>query len=69
MWDPKSLATQSKPTQSIATSFLDHNGVLGNISLPLLIPPANPIVTTVRTPRVKTFKYPISPHTVAAWKS
>ena len=68
MWDPKGLATQSEPTQTIATSFLDHNGVLGKVSLPLLIPPANPIVTTARTPRVPAFKYPIAPHTLAAWK-
>jgi hypothetical protein len=69
MWDPKSLTTQSGPTQTIATSFLDHNGVLGKVEVPLLIPPASPIVTTARTPRVPTFKYPISPHTLAAWKS
>ncbi len=66
MWDPKDLATQSEPTRTIVTSFLDHNGVLGKISLPLLIPPANPIVTTARTPRVLTFKCPIPPHTLAA---
>ncbi len=55
IWDPKSLTTQSEHTQTIATSFLDHNGVHGKVSLPLLIPPANPIVTTARTPRVPTF--------------
>ena len=69
MWDPKSLATQSEPTHTIATSFLDHSGVLGRVSLPRLIPPANPTVKTARTPRVPTFKYPIAPHTLAAWKS
>ena len=66
MWDPKALATQSEPTQTIAISFLDHNGILRKVSLPLLIPPASPIVTTVRTPRAPTFKYPIPPHTLAA---
>jgi len=69
IWDPKSLTTQSEPTQTIAKSFLDHTGVLGKVSLPLLIPPANPIVTMARTPRVPTFKYPISPHTLTACKS
>jgi hypothetical protein len=69
MWDPRKLTTQIGPTQTIATSFLDHNGVLGKVSLPLLIPPANLIVTTAKTPRVPTFKYPIPPHTLAAWKS
>ncbi len=69
MWDPKGLSDQSEPTQTIATSFLDHSGVLGKVSLPLLIPPANPSVTMARTPRVPTFKYPIAPHTLAAWKS
>jgi hypothetical protein len=53
----------------IATSSLDHSGVLGKVSLPLLIPPANPIPTTDKTPRVPTFKYPISPHNLGAWKS
>jgi hypothetical protein len=38
-------------------------------SLSLLIPPANLIRKTARTPRVPTFKYPIPPHTIAAWKS
>jgi hypothetical protein len=68
MSDPKGISTQIEPTQTIATSFLDHNGVLGKVSLPLLIPPANPSVTTARTPRVPTLKYPIAPHTLAAWK-
>ena len=68
IWDPKGLTTQIGPTQTIATSFLDHNGVLGKASLPLLIPPTNPILTTVKTPRFPTFEYPIPPHTLAAWK-
>ena len=66
IWDPKVLATQSEPTQTIATSFLNHNGILGKVLLPLLIPPANPIVTAAGTPRVPTFKYSIPPHTLAA---
>ena len=63
------LTTQTGPTQTIATSFLDYNGVQGKTSLSLLIPPAKPIRTTVRTLRVPTFKYPIPLHTLAAWKS
>ena len=66
MWDPKGLATQSEPTLTIATSFLDHSEVLGKILLPLLITPPNPTVTTARTPRVPILKYPIAPHTLAA---
>ena len=69
IWDPKGLTIQIGPTQTIVTSFLDHNGVLGKTLIPLLILPANSIRTTVMTPRVPTFKYPIPPHTLAASKS
>ena len=65
IWDPRDLVTQSEPTLTIPTSFLDHNGVLGRVSLPLLIQPATPIVCAARTPRVPTLKYPIQPHTLA----
>jgi hypothetical protein len=69
MWDPKGFITKIEFTQTIATSFLDHNVVLGKVSLPLLIPPASQIITTAMTPRVPMFKYPIPPHTLAASKS
>ncbi len=68
-WDPQDLTLQIGPTLTIDTSFLDHNRVLGRASLPLLIPPVTPILRTTRTPRVPTSKYPIPPHTLAAWKT
>jgi hypothetical protein len=66
IWDPKDIVIQSEPTLTIPTSFLDHSGVLGRASLPLLIPPATPTLCAARTPRVPTFKYPIHPQTLAA---
>ena len=38
--DDEGLAIQNGPTQTIKVSFLDHCGVLGTASFPLLIPPA-----------------------------
>jgi hypothetical protein len=69
IWDTLGLITQVGPKQAIATSFLDHNGVLGRASLPLFIAPVTPILKTARTPQVPTLNYPIPSHTLAAWKS
>jgi hypothetical protein len=52
----------------INTSFLDHCGVLQTASLPLLTPLAQVLSKAVKTPRVPMFKYPIPPHSLAAWK-
>ena len=67
--DPKGLTTQAGPTQTIGTSFLDHSGVLGTTSIPLLIPPAPAPTKSAITPRVPTFKYPIPPHSLAECKA
>jgi hypothetical protein len=67
--DPKGLTIQNGPTQAITTWFLDHCGVLEKTSLPLLIPPAQVLSTSAKTPRVPMFKYPIPPHSLAAWKT
>jgi hypothetical protein len=37
IWTPKGRTTQVDPTHTITTSLLDHGGVLGRISVPLLI--------------------------------
>jgi hypothetical protein len=58
LWDPS----------TIPTSFLDHCGVMGRISLPILIPPTQPIPRATPTQRVPTFNYPIPAHTLASWK-
>ena len=50
-------------------SFLDHAGVLGRISIPLLIPPTPAVQAVARTPRVPMFKYPIPSHSLEAWKT
>jgi hypothetical protein len=36
LWDPKHLTHQIGNTQTIPSVFLDHHGVLGRISLPIL---------------------------------
>ena len=55
-------------TENIPSAFLDHHGVLGKISLPILtaeaIIPPNP-----QPPRVPMFQYPIPEHTLAEWKA
>ena len=50
-------------------SFLDHAGMLGRLSIPLLIPPTPVVNAATRTPRVPMFKYPIPPHSLEAWKT
>jgi hypothetical protein len=69
IWDPKGLTIQNGPIQTITTSFLDHNRVLGTASLPLLIPPAHVPTKLAITPRVPMFKYPIPVFSLAAWKT
>ena len=54
IWDPHKLAHQTGLTTTVESAFLDHNGVLGKISLPILIPPATPSPTAARPPRVPT---------------
>jgi len=50
IWDPHKLAHQIGPTTTVESALLDDNGVLGKISLPILIPPAKPAPTATRHP-------------------
>jgi hypothetical protein len=36
IWDPHHMSIQTEDTQTLPSAFLDHNGVLGRIHLPLL---------------------------------
>ncbi len=69
IWDPEGLTTQAGHTQTISTSFLGNGGVLGQISVPLLIPPAPVIPDSTKPPRVTMLKYPVPPHALAALKT
>ena len=69
IWDPKCLTTQNGPNQTITISFLDHNGVLGIASLPLLISSAHVHSRSAITSRVPIIKYPIPMHSLATWKT
>ena len=63
LWDPKNITHQIGVTQTIHSAFLDHHGVMGRISIPILtaaaIAPPNP-----QPPRVPMFQYSIPEHTL-----
>ena len=68
LWDPTQITHQIGVTQTIHSAFLDHHGVLGKITIPILttaaIAPSNP-----QPPRIPMFQYPIPEHTLEEWKS
>ena len=68
IWDPDHITQQIGVTQPIHSAFLDHNGVMGRMFIPILTAEAvSPPIP--QPPRVPLFRYPIPEHTLAEWKS
>ena len=68
IWYSKRMSRQTDDTLTVQTTFLDHQGVLGTLHLPIPPPEALP-PTLARPPRVPLFRYPIPEPTLDGWKS
>ena len=66
--NPTHVTQQIGNTQNLSSAFLDHHGVLGRISIPILT--AEAVAPPIpQPPWVPMFQYPIPEHTLETWKS
>ena len=62
------MSRHVEDTQTDPSAFLDHNGVLGRIRLPILSTVAI-VLPLSKLPRVPILRYPIPEHTLEEWKT
>jgi len=65
---PRHISRQTEDTVTVQTTFLDHQGVIGTIHLPIM-PTEVLLLPLARPPRVPLFRYPIQGPILEGWKS
>ena len=69
IWDAWHISRQAEDTITAQNAFLDHQGVMGTLHLPITPTEALLVLPLARPPRVPLFRYPIPEPILEGWKS